>query len=231
MVVPSVKQIPTLMGTWSSTAYYTISSLNNSVVVPLVYYNNQSFIMANGQAAVGGVPGIDTAWVPFSQVFDASKYFGFLNTAQSLSFTNTASVLTISNATVFGSQIAGAGITLDSTGNFITLAQGTVWVATICAQGNNFKTASDELQIYTSVSINGGGSYTDAPVFLRASSVGIGIIGASVVGSAHTRTIILDTTTNGYNAAIQVQFKGVMVQAGETANIIHTNQFSLSVTS
>lgn len=66
MAIPLTIQTYKEMGNWDSTALYTITPGANQSFIPVVAYNGKRFSMSNGQAAIGGVPGVDTAWVSFS---------------------------------------------------------------------------------------------------------------------------------------------------------------------
>jgi hypothetical protein len=226
------------LGTWTAQAYPVSQIFGQgsgvSYLAPVVLHNGIIYISTDVTSPPQStdVPGVSNKWsVGQGQTYNASKLFSFLNSAQTLAITSTASNIPLSNSTNFTNQIVGSGITVDPSGNFITLAAGVVWTLTLTAQGINFATAADELQVYHSVSTNAGVSYTDAPAFLRASSIGIGTVGASVKGSGMSRTIILDTTANGYNQAIRVLIKAIVVQSGETCDIETACQFSVSIVS
>jgi hypothetical protein len=224
-------------GAWSAQSYgipQIFIEYNPTYLIPVVTYQGKLYLSNNPNTPPlsTDVPGVSSKWIlDQGQTYNASKLFSFLNSAQTLPVTSTASNIPLSNLTNFTNQIVGTGVTVDVSGNYINLAAGTVWTLTITAQGINFSTAADELQVYHSVSINDGGSYTDAPAFLRASSVGIGTVGAATKGSAMSRSIILDTTANGYNQAIRVLIKALVVQSAETCDIETACQFSVSVLS
>ncbi len=65
MAVPLVTQLYMEMGAWDNTAQYQSRTIGNAIAIPVVTHNVQTWRMSNGQAAIGGQPGIDAAWATF----------------------------------------------------------------------------------------------------------------------------------------------------------------------